>query len=61
MSVAVPVLHLYTFMVRTEETLPLYILYIKFPLSHSAKSRVHLKSRALVSCHRISRNLQFGL
>jgi len=30
-----------------------YTLFIKFPPFHSAKSRVHLESRSLVSCHRI--------
>ena len=31
----------------------LYNLFIRFSPFHSAKSRVHLESRSLVSCHRI--------
>ena len=53
LSGTIPLIPLYTFTVRTEKLCLLYTLFIKFPSFHSAKSRVHLKSRSLVSCHRI--------
>jgi len=53
MSGTIPLIPPYPFTVRTEKLCFLYNLFIKFPSFHSAKCRVHLESRSLVSCHRI--------